>query len=147
MSSLLPILRRHGLLRPYDRDMFSTLFEDFGLPTVFTEEREFMPAFDVSETENELIITAEVPGMDKKDLDIHLSEGVLTVKGEKKQETEEKKENYHCVERRYGAFSRTMRLPVDVDTDKVDAAYKDGVLKITLPKSETAKPRKIEVKN
>ena len=117
------------------------------MPSVFTGEREFAPAFDVSETEGELIVTAEIPGMDKKDLDIHLSDGVLTVKGEKKQEKEDKKENYHCIERRYGSFSRTMRLPVDVDTEKVDAAYKDGVLRITLPKSETVKPKKIDIKN
>jgi HSP20 family protein len=146
MTALIPMLRRHRLLGRPNRDFFGRFFEDFDLPTLFSEEREFMPAFDVSETEKELIVKAEVPGMDKKDIDISLSEGMLTIKGEKKQEREDKHEEYHTVERCYGAFSRTMPIPVEVDTDKVDATYKDGVLKITLPKSETAKAKKIAVK-
>ena len=147
MSALLPILRRRGLIGPRDRDLFSTFFEDFGLPSLFTGEREFTPAFDVSETEDALLVTADIPGMDKKDLDIHLSDGILTVKGEKRHEKEDKDKSYHCIERRYGSFTRTMRLPVGVDSEKVDATYKDGVLKITLPKSETAKRKKIDVKS
>jgi HSP20 family protein len=125
---------------------FDRLFEDFELPSPFSEEMTFTPAFDVSETENELIVKAEVPGMDQKDIDINLSDGLLTITGEKKHEKEDKNENYHCVERHYGKFSRTMRVPFEVEADKVDATYKDGVLKVTLPKSETAKPKKIEIK-
>ena len=147
MTELLPILRRHGLLGHPHRDFFTGFFEDFDLPTLFSDEASFAPAFDVSETENELIVRAEVPGMDQKDIDVSLSDGVLTIKGEKKQEKEDKNEDYHTVERRYGAFSRTMRLPVEVDIDKVDATYKKGVLKITLPKSEPAKPKKIKIKS
>lgn len=146
MTALIPMLRRHRLLGRPNRDFFGRFFEDFDLPALFSEEMEFTPAFDVSETEKELIVKAEVPGMDKNDIDISLSDGMLTIKGEKKREREDKHENYHTVERRYGAFSRTMPLPVEVDTDKVDATYKDGVLKITLPKSKTAKSKKIEVK-
>jgi HSP20 family protein len=134
------------LLGRPNRD-FGRFFEDFDLPTLFSEGREFTPAFDVSETEKELIVKAEVPGMDKKDIDISLSDGVLTIKGEKRQEREDKNEHYYTAERRYGAFSRTMPLPVVVDTNKVDATYKEGVLKIILPKSETAKAKKIEVKS
>ena len=85
--------------------------------------------------------------MDKKDINISLSDGLLTITGEKKQEKEDKNENYHRVERRYGKFSRTMRLPSEVDTEKVDAIYKDGALKITLPKSETVKPKKVKIKS
>lgn len=147
MTALLPILRRHGLVGDFDRNPFDRLFEDFGLPALFSEETRFVPVFDVSETENELIVKAEVPGMDQKDIDISLSRGMLTIKGEKKQEKEDKTEHYHTVERHYGSFSRTMRLPSEVEADKVDATYKDGVLKITLPKSETSKARKIEVRN
>ena len=146
MTALIPILRRHGLLGRPNRD-FGRFFEDLDLPTLFSEEREFTPAFDVSETEKELIVKAEVPGIDKKDIDISLSDGVLTIKGEKRLEREDKNEHYYTAERRYGAFSRTMPLPVEVDTNKVDATYKEGVLKITLPKSETAKAKKIEVKS
>jgi len=147
MTALTPILRRRGLFSPPNRDLLSSFFEDFRVPGLFTEERDFTPAFDVSETENELIVRAEIPGMEKKDIDIHLTDGVLTIKGEKRHEKEDKEENYHRIERSYGAFSRTMRLPFEVETDKVDATYKDGVLKVTLPKSETAKLKKIDVKS
>lgn len=146
MTALIPILRRHGVFGRPNLDL-GRFFEDFDIPTLLGEEREFMPAFDVSETENELIVKAEVPGMEKKDIDISLSDGVLTIKGEKRQEKEDKKEHYYTAERRYGAFSRTIPLPVEVDTNKVDATYKEGVLEITLPKSETAKAKKIEVKS
>ena len=147
MTALMPILRRSGLVRHPDWDPFDRFFENFGLPSLLSEETTFTPAFDVSETEKELIVKAEVPGMDKKDININLSDGLLTIKGEKKQEKEEKNENCHCVERRYGRFSRTMRLPCDIEVDKVDATYKDGVLKITLPKPQVAKPKKIEIKS
>ena len=147
MYALMPILRRSGLVRRPERDFFDRFFEDFGLPRLFSEEREWVPAFDVSETEKELIVKAEVPGMDKKDIHINLSEGLLTIKGEKKQEKKDDNENYHCVERRYGTFTRTMRLPFEVEADKVDATYNDGVLKLTLPKSEPAKAKEIEIKS
>jgi HSP20 family protein len=101
----------------------------------------------VSESDKELIIKAEIPGMDKKDINITVSDGMLTIKGEKKHEKKEENEHYHRVERRYGAFSRTVRLPREVKAAKVDATYKDGVLSIKLPKSEAAKPKKIEVKS
>jgi len=146
MTALLPTLRRRGLVGRPAWGLFDRLFEDFEVPSLFSEEMRFTPAFDVSETENELIVKGEVPGMDQKDIDINLSDGLLTIMGEKKHEKEDKNENYHCVERHYGKFSRTMRVPFEVEADKVDATYKDGVLKVTLPKCETAKPKKIEIK-
>jgi HSP20 family protein len=118
--------------------------EDFRWPSLFTEQTEWMPPFDVSETDDEMIVRLEVPGMDKKDININLSHGTLTVTGEKKQEKEEH-ETYHCTERCYGTFSRSISLPFEVDGDKVDASFKDGVLKIALPRSEAVKPKKIEV--
>jgi HSP20 family protein len=121
------------------------VFEDAGLPTFFSEERRFTPAFDVSETDKELILRAEVPGMDKDDIDINLTDGLLSIRGEKKREHKEENENYYCIERHYGTFSRTMRLPVEVETDKIDATYKDGVLTIILPKTELVEPKKIQV--
>ena len=147
MNALMPILRRTGLVRRPTWDIFDRFFEDFELPMGFREETEFTPAFDVSETENELIVKAEVPGMDKKDINVNLSDGLLTITGEKHHEKKEETEKYHCFERRYGKFSRTMRLPSEVETEKVDAVYKDGVLTITLPKSEAVKPKQIEVKS
>jgi HSP20 family protein len=84
--------------------------------------------------------------LDPKDIDISLSEGVLTIKGEKKQEKEEKDSNFHLVERSYGSFTRLVRLPKEVKSDKISASYKDGVLKITLPKSEEAKKKEIKIR-
>lgn len=107
---------------------------------------EWMPALDVSETKDSLIVKAEVPGMEPKDIDISLSGDLLTIKGEKKQKTEEKKESFHRIETRYGAFSRTIRVPVSVNSDKIEASYDKGVLKIVLPKKEEIKAKQIEIK-
>jgi HSP20 family protein len=107
---------------------------------------EWMPALDVSETKDSLIVKAEVPGMEPKDIDISLSGDLLTIKGEKKQKTEEKKESFHRIETRYGAFSRTIRVPVSVNSDKIQASYDKGVLKIVLPKKEEIKAKQIEIK-
>jgi HSP20 family protein len=106
---------------------------------------EWTPSLDVSETKEKVVMKAEVPGLDPKEIDIALSDGVLTLKGEKKREREEKDENYHLVERSYGSFSRSVRLPAEVQEDKVKASYKDGVLTITLPKTERAKERAIKI--
>jgi HSP20 family protein len=114
---------------------------------MWTEDRSWMPVFDMSETEKELIVNVEVPGMDSDDIDLTLSDGCLTISGEKKHEEKEEKEDYHRTERRYGAFCRNIALPAHVDPDKIDATYKDGVLRITLPKTESAQTKKIEIKH
>ena len=110
------------------------------------EGREWLPSLDVSETKNDLVIKAELPGMDPKDIDISLSNGLLTITGEKKQEKEEKDENYHLIERSYGSFTRSVRLPREVQSDKITASFKNGVLRVTLPKSEEAKKKEIKIK-
>ncbi len=107
---------------------------------------EWLPSLDVAETKNEFVVKAEVPGLDPKDIDISLSDGLLTIKGEKKQEKEEKEENYHLVERSYGSFTRSIRLPKEIQSDKINASYKNGVLKVVLPKSEEAKQKEIKIK-
>lgn len=89
---------------------------------------------------------AEIPGLDAKDLDLSLSGGSLVIKGEKKQEKEEKEENYHFIERSYGSFVRTIPLPKEVKHDKITASYKDGVLRVVLPKSEEAKTKELKIK-
>jgi len=109
-------------------------------------EPEWAPAVDVAEAPDKVVVKAEVPGMDAKNIDISLSGDILTIKGEKKSEREEKKENYHLVERSYGSFSRSLRLPAAVEADKIEAGYKQGVLTITCPKKEEAKPKAIEIK-
>ncbi len=110
------------------------------------EGLEFFPSIDLAEKANELVVKCEVPGMDPKDIDISLSDGVLTIRGEKKQEREEKEADYHLVERSYGSFSRSIQLPKEVQSDKISASYKNGILKITLPKSEEAKKKEIKIK-
>jgi len=106
------------------------------------------PSVDVSETEQDYEIAAELPGLNTKDIELTLNDNVLTLKGEKKEEREEKNKNYRLSERSYGSFQRSFTLPADVDAEKINTAFSKGVLTITLPKSEQAKAktRKIEVK-
>lgn len=106
------------------------------------------PAIDVTESDTAYEIAAELPGMDEKNVDVTLANGVLTIKGEKKEEREEKKKDYYLSERSFGSFERSFRLPDSVDTAKIDAAFKNGILNITLPKTPEAKQseKKIIVK-
>ncbi|MEJ5300018.1 MAG: Hsp20/alpha crystallin family protein [Thermodesulforhabdaceae bacterium] len=127
-------------------DAIDRWFEDLKLPEFFEKEHFIVPAFDVSETEEHIIVKADLPGVDVKDLDISIVGNVLTVKGEKKQEKEEKNESYHRIERSYGSFSRSITLPAEVNPEAVEAVYRDGVLKLTIPKAEKSKPKKIEIK-
>jgi len=107
---------------------------------------EWFPTLDVSETKNDLVVKVELPGMDQKDIDVSLSDGHLTIKGEKKKEKEEKEENYHFIERSYGTFTRSVQLPKEVKHDKISASYKNGILKVVLPKSEEAKKKEVKIK-
>jgi HSP20 family protein len=103
------------------------------------------PAVDIYETENEIIVQAELPGVDRKDISLNLEKNVLTLKGERRFEKETKQENYHRIERSYGGFSRAFSIPAVVDEDKIRADYKDGILKIGLPKKEQVKPKQIQI--
>lgn len=126
---------------------FDRYFEG-SFPLGFASEgEEWLPAFDICENDKEYLIEGEIPGMDSKNIDISLDEGVLSIKGEKKREKEEKDENYHIIERRYGSFQRKFILPEDVVADKLDATYKNGILKLTLPKTEKVEAKKIKVKD
>ena len=107
---------------------------------------EWSPLVDITEDEKEYVVKAEIPEMKKEDIKINVHDDVLTVSGERKYEKEEKGKKYHRVERAYGSFMRSFTLPEDADGTKVNAEYKDGVLKVHLPKSEKAKPKAIEVK-
>ncbi len=106
----------------------------------------FMPAVDVYEDQDGLVLSVEVPGMEPKDVDLRIENGVLTLRGERKLEREDRKENYLRVERSYGTFARSFSLPPTVDAERVKADYKNGVLRVQLPKREEAKPRSIKVK-
>jgi HSP20 family protein len=103
------------------------------------------PAVDIFEHEGNLVLKAELPGVDPKDVDVRVESNVLTLRGERKFESEVKREQYHRVERAYGSFSRSFTLPNVVDTDKIKAEYRDGVLRVTLPQREEAKPKQITV--
>ena len=146
------LVRYRGPFQELDRmrsemdRLWDSFFED--RPTVRRGDwmGEWLPSLDFSETKNEFVVKAEVPGMSPKDIDISMTNGVLTIHGEKKQEKEEKEENYHFVERNYGSFSRSIRLPGEVQGDKIKAACKDGVLKVTLPKSEESKKKELKIK-
>jgi len=143
MKDILSLIPRTGSLQNA-RDFFDRLFEDELMP--LRGENIWAPAFDISENEKGYVVKAELPGIDAKDLEITVSGGTLSVKGEKKRETEERGETYHRIERTYGSFHRSFRIPDAVQTDKVDATYKDGILKLVIPKAEASKVRKIEVK-
>ena len=147
MFEMVPWRRNRGALARPTRDLFDVFFEDLALPDFWTGEKGWSPAFDVSETENEIVVKAELPGMDVKDIDIALTDGLLTIKGERKMEKEDKEENYHRIERQFGSFSRSLYLGTKVRTDGIEASYKDGILTVTLPKVEESKPKKIEVKS
>jgi HSP20 family protein len=145
MLQLIPRKQRYLPVLP-DIDFFDRFFNSFPQPTLFGGEEMLVPDFDISETEKEYVISGEIPGIDVKDLHVTLTNGIITIKGEKKKETEDNKKNYHFVERHYGSFERSFRIPDSIKTDELDAQYKDGILKLTLPKAEVSEVKKIEVK-
>ena len=151
-----------GVWRPFEalRTEMDRLFDDFGnglwrppFGSLAALERSWpqfaaAPAVDVAETDKSYEITAELPGMDEKNIEVNLTNGGITIKGEKKEETQEKEKDYSISERRYGSFELYFALPEGVDASKIEATFKNGVLKVTLPKTaEAQKPaKKIEVK-
>ena len=130
--------------------LFGQAFGDYLTPaTVGSEDvstRRWAPAVDIRETDEALSLVAELPGLKREDVTITLENSVLTISGERKFEKDTKEENYHRIERSYGSFARSFTLPNNVKPEQVQATFKDGVLTITLPKVEEAKPRKIEIK-
>ncbi len=120
----------------------------FGRPKISgtVGEEEWQPPIDVAETETELVVTVEIPGVDPDEIDVSLSGDTLFIRGEKMPDAEEKEEDYHLLERNYGTFARSIRLLGDVQSDKISASYRNGVLTIVLPKSEEAQKKKFKVK-
>ena len=150
--------------RPFEslHDEIDRLFDNFGRGWHFPMKRSLigepllgketswgaLPAVDIVEHDKEYEITAELPGMDESNIDVSLSNGMLMLKGEKKEEKEEKRKDYYCSERRYGSFQRSFQLPEGVDADKIDAKFQKGVLTLILPKTADAqkKQKKISIK-
>jgi len=167
IRSLVPWRRREGEegLRRRDFDdpftgfqremnrMFDSFFRDFGgdfglAPYTAGESlTEFEPRINVKESKDKVEITAELPGMKEDDVELTLDDNNLVLKGEKKHEKETDEEGYHVVERSYGSFYRRVPVPSEIDEDNVEAEFKDGVLNVTLPKTETGKQKSIKVKS
>jgi HSP20 family protein len=103
------------------------------------------PPVDIFETEDKVVLKAELPGLRKEDIEIQVRDNTLTLKGEKKFEKEVKEESYHRVERAYGSFQRSFTLPSTIKQDAIEASFKDGILEISLPKAEEAKPKQIKI--
>ncbi len=130
------------------QDRFNRLFNET-LPQLFGEEgwasRNWAPPVDIFETDRDLVLKAELPGVDANDVEVRVEDSTLFLKGQRNTRKEVKEENYHRVERSYGTFSRTFALPSSIDADKATAEYKDGVLTLTMPKREEAKPKTIKI--
>jgi HSP20 family protein len=167
ITDLIPWRRDESRLpvrRGRDEDMFldmrsqmNRIFDEFferpfGLSPFFSEssiQREFSPNVDVNETEKDIRVIAELPGMEPEDIDISLDQNALRIRGEKRADKEEQGKHYYRVERSYGSFQRVIPLPSEVDEDKIDATYKRGILKVVLPKVNPAQEisRRITIKS
>lgn len=149
MKSLVPFRQGNGgFLQPFRQEMESVFERFFGEP--FEElgplAKTWMPRVDIEETDKEILVKADLPGVDAKDVEVTVRDGALILKGEKKEEREEKKKNYHSVERFVGRFYREVPLPTGTDPDKIAATSSKGVITITIPKKPEAQPKKIAVK-
>jgi HSP20 family protein len=154
LRALVPFRDRQGLARP-EFGVFGSLqrevdrlFDEFARSTLaMAGNGSLMPSMDITETEKEFVITAELPGLERKDVEISLEDNVLTIRGEKKSETkpDDKNKNVHVSERSYGVFYRVLELPTKVDPSSVQATMSKGVLKITIPKPARPESKKIEV--
>ncbi len=141
MLDLIPFRRRHGVPDVFEEmeDMFKKMWKGSVLHDLAPDfESDWSPRLDVSETDAAIEVIADLPGLDKDDIDISLDRDILVIKGEKKVEHKEIDRHVHRIERRSGSFYRALRLPVEVKSEEIDASFKKGVLKITLPKSEEA---------
>jgi HSP20 family protein len=130
---------RHEMDRLYDR------FLDWRPSRRFGELGDWWPAVDVSENPGEIIVHAEIPGVEAKDIDVYLEGNILTIRGERKREATEEGEGYYHAERSYGTFSRSIRLPSDIDHEGIRARYHRGILELELPKREKAAQKRIKV--
>lgn len=154
MTNLVPWRRQDVLEAPQTprRDFwreFDELFDDFFRDDWFSAPRmrlaRFNPAFDISETEDEIVLKGEVPGIDPEEIHIDLTDAQVTIRGEKKEELSERGASYQLMERSYGSFSRSFRLPCDVQDEKVKAIYSNEVLELRLPKATAVRRRRINV--
>ncbi|MCK4503828.1 MAG: Hsp20/alpha crystallin family protein, partial [Desulfuromonadales bacterium] len=138
-----PFREMEGRLDPYSRSLD---WPFRGGRNLNMTGADWAPRADISETDAEFCITAEVPGIKREDVKIDIDDHVLSIRGENKQEKEEKGKKFHRIERYYGSFNRSFSLPENVNEDKIEAVFKDGMLTLTIPKTEVKKPKAIEIK-
>ena len=144
MMRMLNVIPRFDVaFRPQTR-LWDTFFSNWTIPSTNLDECDWIPASDIAETEKDYHVTMELPGIDMKKLDISFSEGVLTVKGEKTKEVSDG-ESCYCSERYSGSFQRSFRIPGTVDKENIEAKYRDGILRVSLAKSEESVVKKIEI--
>ncbi len=150
-----PVTQRKTIPARPSTDIFSSLqreiervFDSFtrDWPSLDSKASGLTPSMDIAETDKEIEITAELPGLEEKDVQVNVADDLLTIKGEKRAEKEEKDKNYHRIERSYGSFYRSLQLPSGVNADAISATLKNGVLKVTVTKPAAAQPKKIDVK-
>lgn len=134
------------------RSMFDDFFDSGFMPQSHTmrgkwlQAGDWSPLVDIIDEKDNIIAKAELPGVNKEDIKVTLSNNTLTIRGERKKEQETKKENYYCCERVHGSYSRTIALPVDIDREKIKSSFKNGVLEMVLPKAKESKPKEIDIK-
>jgi HSP20 family protein len=138
----------HAMFRNPMSRLIDQAFTEFLAPMAATDDAlgtDWVPPVDIREEQDKLIFVAEMPGLDRDSVEITFENQVLTLRGERKFERDEEKDSYHRIERAYGSFSRSFRLPTNVDTGTAKASFDNGILTIELPKSESARPRKLEI--
>ena len=148
MKELIPRKWRQEIEQPltsFQREMNRLVDSFFGGEFPWGDGQ-WRPRMDVAETESDIVVKAEVPGLDKDDISLSLQGDILTIRGEKKDERKEEKGSYRLLERRYGSFQRTVTLPTGVDPEKIEAKFRNGVLTIKMSKTEETRARKIEIK-
>jgi HSP20 family protein len=126
-------------------DFFDDFFFPMGVGETVRQVWDWNPKVDIYEEEDQIVLTAELPGVDKKGIEVDVKDGVLTLKGERSADNEVREKNYHRKERSFGRFERSFKLQRDVDTGKITADYKDGILKVSIPKPEEVKPKQITI--
>lgn len=147
MATLLPWRRTNSLMEPLRNEMEDLFSRFFGTTNGSALATTWAPNVDVEETEKELVVKADLPGVDAKDVDISVTDGMLILKGEKKEAKEEKTKNFHRVERFVGQFYRAVPLPSGTDPSKIDATIAKGVITVTIPKKPEAQIKKVPVKS
>lgn len=142
-----PGLARRSLLDPFRavEDMMSRMFEEWPPLRAVGTARGWAPAIDMVDREKEIVLKADLPGLEQKDIEVHVENGVLTIRGERKEEREAREEDYYCCERWMGSFSRSITLPQGIDPDRIQAKFKNGTLEVRIPKTAQAAGKKIEI--